>query len=321
MKRLNISFIFLLILISISFVDCSDKKAESVNEKTEEITIEESTYQDNIERLLTTKECENCDFTHSLLTETDISNSKLMGADFSGGSDVSSSDFTKSDLRKTNFHQADISLSKFVEANLTDAILKEAILNKSDLSGAILKNSDLSGASLKEARLNSSNLTNAKLTEANLNFATLIGADLTGADFSNAVLNGADFSNAILTNAIFKDVKVDKNTIGLENIVKIPIKETKTKTETKIKDEKKWVGHYEGIIDDSMMDLELNKDYSFKMYVGGMLYIDGRVIYLGPKYVDLSPGRGRANLLVKYSENGVFFEKNQVEIFLKRVGE
>jgi hypothetical protein len=113
---------------------------------------------------------------------------------------------------------------------------------------------------------------------------------------------------------IFKDVKVEKNTIGLENIVKIPIKETKTKTETTIKDEKKWVGHYEGIIDDSMMDLELNKDYSFKMYVGGMLYIDGRVIYLGPKYVDLSPGRGRANLLVKYSENGVFFEKNQVEI-------
>ncbi len=111
--------------------------------------------QNDVNLLLSTKNCPKCD---------------LSGADLSGG-----------DLHGANLAGAFLNEAYLDRANLTGAILNEAILNEAFLTGAKLE-----VANLSEANLTGANLIKAYLYKANLTGANLTGANLTGADLSFA---------------------------------------------------------------------------------------------------------------------------------------
>jgi uncharacterized protein YjbI with pentapeptide repeats len=104
----------------------------------------------HLQRLMNTRECQNCD-----LTNAGLVNSNLAGVDLSG-----------TDLSNANLNQANLRGANLRGANLSRAILSYADLTGADLTGAILN-----GADLREAYL-----TNATMTNASIEGAYLVGA-------------------------------------------------------------------------------------------------------------------------------------------------
>jgi uncharacterized protein YjbI with pentapeptide repeats len=105
----------------------------------------------DVDKALSTKQCQDCDFT---------------GEDLSG----------------TTLAEVDLS-----NANLSGANLTKTDLSSANLTGANLTEADLSNANLFGANLTNANLFKANLFGANLTGSNLTGAHLFGANFSNAL--------------------------------------------------------------------------------------------------------------------------------------
>jgi len=116
--------------------------------------------QEEVNKVLTTKQCPFCDLTGAQLTGTDLSGGRLSGAR------LSNANLSKANLAGDNLRNADLRHAQLLDANLSNA----------DLSGADLANADLAGASLVHAKLSGTDLSEAKLS---------------GTDFSEADLSGA----------------------------------------------------------------------------------------------------------------------------------
>jgi len=106
---------------------------------------------EHLQRLLATKECQNCDLTGAGLVMADLSRANLSGA------------------------------------NLTGANLSRANLTGADLRGANLSGTGLFGANLTEARLNGANLAGADLRNSYLGNAEFTSAYVSGANFQGAI--------------------------------------------------------------------------------------------------------------------------------------
>jgi uncharacterized protein YjbI with pentapeptide repeats len=105
----------------------------------------------HVQKLLATKECQNCDLTNAGLVMADLSGANLSGA------------------------------------NLTNVNLSRANLSGADLRGANLSGAGLFGANLSEARLSGANLAGADLRHAYLANTEFQGAYLNGANFQGAI--------------------------------------------------------------------------------------------------------------------------------------
>jgi uncharacterized protein YjbI with pentapeptide repeats len=123
-----------------------------------------------LNQLLTTKQCQGCDLTRSGLVQSDLSRINVTG-----------SDLTDANLGRTNLRGANLQ-----KANLTRASLFGADLSGADLRGANLSQADLGGANLTGA-----NLTGAIFAQTDLRQAILTGANFEGVDFRNAYVRGA----------------------------------------------------------------------------------------------------------------------------------
>lgn len=133
------------------------------------------TVQDNIDTLIKTRMCPDCD---------------LHGADLSGN-----------DLQATNLSGANLRDANLSGADLDGALLWNAVVNSANLTGTSFFNAQLDGADLYDADLTDANLTVANLTDAYLGYANLTDADLQSADLSGADLIGANLTGAVFSSA------------------------------------------------------------------------------------------------------------------------
>lgn len=102
---------------------------------------------EQIQQLLATKDCQNCDLSGAGLVMANLSGANLSGANLSGA----------------NLSRANLSGANLVGANLVGTSLFGA-----NLSGAMLSGSDLSAADLRDTFLVNANLTGTQLAGANL---------------------------------------------------------------------------------------------------------------------------------------------------------
>lgn len=135
---------------------------------------------EHIQRLMSSRQCQQCD-----LTRAGLVFSNLAGVDLSGA-----------DLSLANLNRADLSRANLRGSNLMGAVLSSANLSGADLSGA-----NLSGADLREAYLVGVNLTRTNLTGANLRGAIGIPAGVIAAQdlylWGLAELERGNFEGAI----------------------------------------------------------------------------------------------------------------------------
>ncbi|MDD5008876.1 MAG: pentapeptide repeat-containing protein [Syntrophorhabdaceae bacterium] len=113
--------------------------------------------QKDLDKLMTTKQCEWCD-----LRNADLSGAQLSGAQLSGAA-----------LSNANLSNANLS-----GANLSNAVLSNANLSNADLSGAYMRSTYMYGANLSGANLSKANLDKANLREAELSGANLFDVSL-----------------------------------------------------------------------------------------------------------------------------------------------
>ncbi|MBD2018562.1 pentapeptide repeat-containing protein [Microcoleus sp. FACHB-53] len=132
------------------------------------------------------------DFTHSNLSNVDLSQRKLRWAN------LNNADLSYAQLRGTNLFRAKLIDAKLTNTNLTHANLIEAELNN---------------AELHYANLNKAKLCRAKLIKSNLYKANLSGAKLGNSDMRNADLRGADLSNTNLYSVNIQKAYFDEETI------------------------------------------------------------------------------------------------------------
>ena len=108
-----------------------------------------------INQLLETRDCPNCD----------LRNANLQGANLVGA----------------NLENANLSNVNLSKANLSGELIQMRCGNGPELFPANLSGANLSGANLENANLKDANLQRANLSGANLNGAILEGANLEGA--------------------------------------------------------------------------------------------------------------------------------------------
>jgi len=94
----------------------------------------------NLERLLTAKECQNCDLRGFDLSKYDLSDANLKGADLSGA-----------DLTGTILIGANLTRAKLIQTNLTSALLIGANISGANFQFANLQNASLYGAKARES--------------------------------------------------------------------------------------------------------------------------------------------------------------------------
>jgi hypothetical protein len=125
---------------------------------------------DDLQQLLTTKQCPGCNLSHAPLAEANLAGALLQRADLTGA------DLTRTDLSR---------------ADLSGAQLDNARLTETDLRASILRDSSLVGTNLSEVRLVGADLRGADLShldvDLDLEFIELLGVLLEGARFKNGV--------------------------------------------------------------------------------------------------------------------------------------
>jgi uncharacterized protein YjbI with pentapeptide repeats len=201
-----------------------------------ETEISPNYYQEHLDQLINTNQCDHC-----VLDGADLTGADLTGADLTGaylrsvnlrGADLTGADLHWAHLDQwyygapvTNLSWANLSGADLYEANLLRANLSETDLTGADLHWAFLNGvnlfgADLTGANLRGANLRNANLTGADFTEADLRevklwyevFGSMVWADLTGGiliranlhkvDLTYVELRGADLTGADLSEAI-----------------------------------------------------------------------------------------------------------------------
>jgi len=143
----------------------------------------------NIDTLLSTRKCVECDLTRARFGSADLRDVILRDAI----------------LRHTILRFARLSGADFTGADLRDADLRVIGLQTEVIfTGADLRDADMRGANFRGADLRDADLRGAIMREVILRDADLRGADLTGADLFIADLRDADLTGAILTAAILR---------------------------------------------------------------------------------------------------------------------
>lgn len=100
---------------------------------------------DNIRRLLSTKECQNCNLTGAGLVLADLSGANLTGANLAGAN------LSRANLTGANLSGANLSGASFFGANLTGAKFNGAIFAGTDFRTAYLFNAEFKDVSLNNA--------------------------------------------------------------------------------------------------------------------------------------------------------------------------
>ena len=182
---------------------------------------------EDVQRLLKTNSCEECDLSQANLREVDLKYANLNGADLTGA-DLRAADLGHASIDGSNFFRADLSygqlnnvnlkVANFRGTNLSSVDLTRADLREMDLTGtnlseailveAELRATNLSGADLSKAILVESNFHGAKLNGADLSWAYLYKAKLIGTDLRYANLIGARFDRTDLTDAVLIGARV-----------------------------------------------------------------------------------------------------------------
>ena len=176
---------------------------------------------EDVQRLLETNSCEQCDLSQANLREVDLKYANLNGADLTGadlrsadlghanidgsnfsGAGLSHAQLNNVNLKVANFRGADLSSVDLTRADLREMDLTGTNLSEAILAEAELRATNLSGANLSKAILVQSNFHGANLNEADLSWAYLYKAKLIEADLRNANLIGARFDETDLTDAV-----------------------------------------------------------------------------------------------------------------------
>jgi uncharacterized protein YjbI with pentapeptide repeats len=147
---------------------------------------------EQVQRLLKTNQCPNCDLSGADLKDTNLFGANLIGANLKG---------------------ANLSGVNLGAANLTDADLSEAKLNRAYLDRATLENTNLTKADLSEAYLKNASVKGIRLTNAILRGANLVQVDLTGVSFRGTDLSDANLSRSVLSGLQY-DLKKQPTMIG-----------------------------------------------------------------------------------------------------------
>lgn len=115
----------------------------------------------NVQTLLKTNSCVNCD-----LEQAELSKANLTGTNLSGAN-VAFANLSQANLFGANLSNSNLTNSNMTGVNLDGANLFMAVMETTNLTGA-----NLGGANLKQANLLFAFLTGANLVEANLSGAT-----------------------------------------------------------------------------------------------------------------------------------------------------
>lgn len=116
---------------------------------------------DDLQKLLKTNQCVNCDLSGANLERLNLSGVNLMGA------------------------------------NLSSATLSGSNLSNANLEGAKLQGTSLNDAYLFRANLTGANFSNSGLQRANLRETTLVGTNFTGADLRSSDFQGNNLGQAM----------------------------------------------------------------------------------------------------------------------------
>lgn len=125
---------------------------------------------------------ENCDFTNSIWSKTNIANWSLRGSVFTAA-DLSDIKIIDSDLTSTSF---------------TSGLLPNALIN----------NSVFTSANFGQASIFRASICNSNFSSANMDRVLAINAHLTNCDFSECSMAGGDFSSAIIKKCNFKATRL-----------------------------------------------------------------------------------------------------------------
>ncbi len=153
--------------------------------------------QQELETVLSGKDCVGCDLSGADLVARDLSNIVLRNSNLS-----------QAKLGFANLKNADLSGANLSGAELFSAFLYSANLRKANLQGAVLMDSYLHKADLGGANLSGADLSRAFLFDTNLK-----KTDLNKANFQGSTLSGANFSETNLSNTLFKETLYDQSTL------------------------------------------------------------------------------------------------------------
>ena len=146
--------------------------------------------QDDLQRLLETKNCPQCDLRFAILEEVNLDDAQLAGANFEGAK-----------LLEVSLQHAELQNTNFNYALIHDSDLNFARLEGADLQHATLEDSNLTQANLTQANLNSVNIHNSDLQGAKLNNVTMREAQWVGVGAEGMEAQGADFTRTKLLGA------------------------------------------------------------------------------------------------------------------------
>jgi uncharacterized protein YjbI with pentapeptide repeats len=160
---------------------------------------------EQLDRLLKTEKCKECDLAGANLAGLDLRGGNFEGANLKGA-DLQNADLRGIIALRADFESADLQNADLQKAFLAEANLKGANLKKADLRGVSFTRANLESADLQEAKLDHCILHNANLQNANLQKANMVAAhfeeaDLQKANLYRAVLRTAELQKANLQGA------------------------------------------------------------------------------------------------------------------------
>ncbi|MDJ0727250.1 MAG: pentapeptide repeat-containing protein [Prochloraceae cyanobacterium] len=156
--------------------------------------------QQNLEKLLATKECSECDLTYLNLKSANLRGVNLRGANLTG-SDLSGADLKGANLDRAILYQADLSNTILSNASFQGANLEMANLKGADLGCSRLNfimTEDASGTNLR-LNFDRNPIRARRLSDFELNF------NLTDGAISLNLFGCPDFESANLTGTILPD--------------------------------------------------------------------------------------------------------------------
>lgn len=135
-------------------------------------SIARSANPEQVQRLLKTNQCPQCD-----LSNADLSGINLYGANLTGAN-LKGANLTGTNLGDVDLTNADLSGAQLNQAYLKQATLENTNFTQADLRGANWKGATIISATLQQANLQETNLSNLNLAGLNLQGANLRGANL-----------------------------------------------------------------------------------------------------------------------------------------------
>lgn len=133
----------------------------------------------NIQTLLKTLSCNNCDLKNANLANAALTKAQLQMADLSG--------------------------AVLTGANLAQATIIQSNMSEAEMSGVNMSGAEVFGTDLSMVNLTMANLFQAELLSCNVNGANLFGADMRMGSFENSSLVGTNLNEVNLSGATLCD--------------------------------------------------------------------------------------------------------------------